>query len=191
MSRTKRAKTKASADTTPLRVSASTGISHFVRQPREGLLQLLPAMFSLWAGAATGPIFIVIGTVILLSGQWAGALFAAVGALGLLIFVLMMVFTKRVEFDRDSGTWSLRRGGTTRYRPLDSIVAVQVIDGGWHGGVDHGKYFTYQLNLVIADPDEPRLNLTNVSNWEATWTIGSQLSEFLGVELLDQVSRSE
>lgn len=148
-------------------------------------------MFGLWTGAGTGLVFGIIGTAVWLSGEWAGALCFAIGALCFLFFVLMIVFTQRVEFDREAGTWSMRRGGWTRYRPLDCIQAVQLIDGGWHGGVDHGKYFTYQLNLVLDDAEQPRLNLTNVSNWDATWAIGSQLSEFLGVELLDQVSRTE
>jgi hypothetical protein len=147
-------------------------------------------MFPLWAGAATGLVFILIGAAIWLSGEWAGAVFAGIGALCFLLFVLMVVFTKRVEFDRDSGSWSVRRGGT-RYRPLKCITAVQLIDGSWHGGSEGARFFTYQLNLVLDDPDEPRLNLTNVSNWEATWQIGWQLSEFLGVELLDQVTRDE
>lgn len=179
------------ADTTPLRVAASTGTSHTLRRLADHLLVIRPILFFPLLGVFVGVVFTLIGAGILFTaGHMAGGFIGGIGVIITVAFALLTLLTRRFEFDRQAGEWRvLRRIGSGRRYPLEQIRAVQLIPGGWHGG--HGnrpQFYTYQCNLVLADPDRPRLNLTNVSNWEATWRIGSDLADFLGVRLLDEVS---
>jgi len=83
----------------------------------------------------------------------------------------------------------------TRRRPLAEIIAVQIIEGGWHTAKgQHGMritYFTYQLNLILDDESVPRWNLTNHAHWDSTWQSGRDLADFLNVPFMDQVSEEE
>ena len=82
-------------------------------------------------------------------------------------------------------------------RPISDVIAVQFIDGGWHTPTRQGSdppsapYFTYQVNLVLDDEDEPRVNLTYHSNWQASWETAAGLAEFLDVPLFDEASEEQ
>jgi hypothetical protein len=52
-------------------------------------------------------------------------------------------------------------------------------------------FHTYQLNLVLDDANQPRLNLSNHSDRDWTWETGQELAEFLEVPFLDQVVPKE
>ena len=87
--------------------------------------------------------------------------------------------------------------GTTE-RPLAAVVAVQLIQGDWHkikgnpaAGQPGRSYFTYQVNLVQDDEDEPRVNLTNHAHWEASYETAASLAEFLDVPLWDEASEGD
>ena len=54
-----------------------------------------------------------------------------------------------------------------------------------------GERVSYQLNLVMADAYEDRLNITEDSDLGFTRQAGQQVADFLGVPLLDQIADSE
>jgi hypothetical protein len=177
------------ADRTPLRAAASTGISHALRQPHDRLMRLTPIYFFPVLGGVFGLMFLLVGVGIYIKSGHSGGLFVGgIGAVVAIMFSLIALLTQRFEFNRDGKLMIVRRLGSSRRYPLERVRAVQLIQGGWHGRGTQPKFFTYQLNVVLDDPDRPRMNLTNTSNWEATWRMGSELAAFLGVPLLDDVS---
>ena len=178
------------ADTTPLRAIASTGISHvLVSRPEDRTIVVKPIVFFTWVGSVLGLTLLFTGTAIsIASGNPAGLFVAGIGILIVFAFLLIALFQARVEFDCARGLMLVKRLGMRRRHSLERVKAVQLIEGGWHTSANRPPFFTYQLNLVLDDPDVPRLNLTNASNWNATWTMGSELADFLGVRFQDQVS---
>jgi hypothetical protein len=98
----------------------------------------------------------------------------------------------RHRFDASDGWWTVRHFWRTRRRPLDQIVAVQMIDAGWFGtkfneGLDGDtrvKFLSYQLNLVLDDPNEPRAFVTYNSDFTDMARKAKILADFLGVPLL-------
>ena len=192
----KRRKVEATAltngiDTRPLRALASTGTSHALRRPDDRLLTLTPISFVPLVGGLFGLVILLVGGGIYLTSGHPGGLFVGgIGAVFALAFLLIVLTARRFEFDRERGLIRVRRLGLRRCYPLERVRAIQLVPGGWHGSGTRPKFFTYQLNVVFDDADRPRMNLTNHSNWEATWRAGSALAEFLGVPLLDEVSGS-
>jgi hypothetical protein len=179
----------AKADTTPLRVPASTGIGHCLRQPGEYRLEIRPVRFFPILGGAVGLVLALVGVgVVSGSGHPGGWFVGGIGAVAAVACSLIVLLGRRFEFDRRAAVWWVRRLGSGHHYPLDEIRAVQLIHGGWYGGGDRPRFNTYQLNLVLGDPDRPRVNVTNTANWEATWGMASALSDFLGVPLQDEVS---
>ncbi|MEX2140105.1 MAG: hypothetical protein WD894_12640 [Pirellulales bacterium] len=120
--------------------------------------------------------FVAVGLPLL----WGGA----VGLMG------VWLFGPRYRFDASDGWMTVRHFWRTRRRPLAQIVAVQMIDSGWfgtrHGGlnVDKVKFFSYQLNLVLDDPNEPRVFVTYNSDFTDMARKAKILADFLGVPLL-------
>jgi hypothetical protein len=125
---------------------------------------------------------------LLSSGHPAGWFVGGIGALYLVVFSLIALLSRRFAFDRGAAVLQVRRLGSNRRFPLDHISAVQLIHGGWHGGHDRPSFNTYQLNLVGGGADRPRMNVTNMANWEASWGIAWELAKFLNVPLQDEVT---
>jgi hypothetical protein len=98
----------------------------------------------------------------------------------------------RYRFDVSDGWMTVRHFWRTRRRPLREIVAVQMIDAGWFGtkfteGLDVDRpvrFLSYQLNLVLDDPNEPRLFVTYNSDFTDMARKAKILADFLGVPLL-------
>jgi hypothetical protein len=177
------------ADTTPLRAAASTGISHALLRPHDRLMILKPILFFPLLGGSVGLALLVVGLCTYLSsGHPASFFIGGIGSVFVVVFSLIALLSRRFEFDCEGRSMRIRRFGKTRRIPLAQVRAVQMIQGGWHGSGARPQFFSYQLNVVLDDPNRPRINLTNTSNWEATWKAGSELAEFLGVPLLDEVS---
>lgn len=189
---------KVHVETTPLPVGGSNFRDKTLVRPRERVLVLKPsrgmrlvAVLFLLLGAVP----LALGTAFLLQrrfepvGNWVllgfGVVFSVSG-------LLLLLLPRRLEFDLDRGQLTQRRCGFARRRPLTDVLAVQLINGGWHTSRNpHGgqtSYFTYQLNLVLDDDRQPRLNLTNHTDWDSTWRSASDLAAFLGVTLMDHVS---
>ena len=70
-------------------------------------------------------------------------------------------------------------------RPLADILAVQLLNGGYHQGDDGPGYPCWQVNLLVDDEAEPRWNLTNDANRAAARQHAARPAGFLGVPLLD------
>ncbi len=178
------------AETTPLAVLAQTGTSHVLTRANGELLSLRPRTFFPLVGMIFGGGTLALGGYVVWQGNTAGYFIGVVGGVFVAVFLLLMAFTRRMDFDRTRGELVLRRLWSWRTIPLTSIQAVQLIEGGWQGGGSSQTppFFTYQANLVLNNPDEPRLNMTNTSNWDATWTLASEVSEFLSVPLVNEVA---
>ncbi len=113
-----------------------------------------------------------------------------VGGVFLVIGLVMVAASRRVVFDREEGVVHFRSLVRTEPRPLDEILAVQVVEGGYHPGSNGGGggYTSYQLNLVRDGETVSRLGLSNHSDRDWTAETGVTLAEFLGVPLLSTVA---
>ena len=117
----------------------------------------------------------------------AGLLLLWGGVLGLMG---VWLFGPRYRFDSSDGWLTVRHFWRTRRRPLAQIVAVQMIDAGWFGSTDSGpdstavKFRSHQLNLVLDDPDEPRMFVAYNHDFTDMARKAKLLADFLGVPLL-------
>lgn len=140
------------------------------------LLGLLGLIGSLMKPQAAD--FVAVGLFLL----WGGT----VGLMG------VWLLGPRHRFDAADGRLTIRHFWRTRRRPLRDIVAVQMIDAGWFGtrynegldGDDQVKFRSYQLNLVLDDPNEPRMFVTYNSDFTDMARKAKVLADFLGVPLL-------
>lgn len=138
--------------------------------------------------ALGGVLFFCVG-VLCLKDSFVGLVLAVPGALMIAFGVWLP--GPRYRFDVNAGEWSSRQFGITRKRPLTQILAVQVTEGGWlssgrHGGIRSstgGRYFLYQLNLVLNDPAESRRFVYSYRDVDDIVQNGRQLAEFLNVPL--------
>jgi hypothetical protein len=97
------------------------------------------------------------------------------------------------HFDRQARLLTLGRVGDKETYPLAKVLAIQLVPAGlvhefarpFRRG---GERVSYQLNLVLADTDQDRLNLTHDSDLEWARQAGAQLADFLGVPLIDQIA---
>jgi hypothetical protein len=138
-----------------------------------------------------------------------GLSFCLLFALGIFLVGVLAPhrFRRWVCFDRGNGVmtisrrpFSLRQGlQVIRSRPLKDIVCVQLLDAGWQsqnveigepgtpGSVLHRNWHSYQFNLVMDDPHEPRPNLCGHSDVKWMREAGQRLAGFLGVPLIDRL----
>lgn len=123
-----------------------------------------------------------------------GAGFIGVGLLLLWggTFTLMGVwlFGPRYRFDAADDTLTVRHFWRTRRRRLSQIIAVQVVDAGWFGNQASDfdrtdvRFRSYQLNVVLDAPDEPRLFVAYNSDLTDMARKARLLADFLTVPLL-------
>jgi hypothetical protein len=96
----------------------------------------------------------------------------------------------RYRFDASDGWLTVRHFWRTRRRPLAQIVAVQMIDAGWFGTTKESadstavKFQSYQLNLVLENPNEPRMFVAYNSDFTDMARKAKILADFLGVPLV-------
>lgn len=179
-------------DRTPLRCPGSSRRTHDLQELPDGGLRLrlrassrlLPwVMLTLTAPAA---LYVAFGPFSPPSVTFYLLLFIAVicGGNGL---VFLFLARPELRFDPSAGTVTLARFARRRVIPLGEIRAVQFVQGGWHRrpGETGGMYHTYQLNLVLPDG---RVNVSNHTDWAATYRSGERLAEVLGVPVDDGVS---
>lgn len=137
-----------------------------------GLLALIGQLMKPQAGS-----FIAVGLLLL----WGGL----VGLMG------TWLLGPRYRFDVLDGSLTIRHCWRTRRLPLAQILAVQMVDAGWFGtkykeGLDGDsavRFQSYQLNLVLDDPNEPRLFVTYNSDFTDMARKAMILADFLGVPL--------
>ena len=92
-------------------------------------------------------------------------------------------------FDRQRGRLTLRRLLSIRHFPLQQILAVEVIDGGWHDPDDGAAYRTTELTLVLENAFARRLYLTNHADDRVTLAMAREIADFLNIPLRDDVKR--
>jgi hypothetical protein len=139
------------------------------------------------------------GLVPLLGGGCSTWLFVGLACLSvfwLLLWDFSVLFgAGRVRFDADLGWMTFGTTWARQQRPLTDIVAVQLLSEvvPEPPPPDDEKppkataTTRYQMNLVLDDPDMPRLNLAD--HGERAWTrqAGKRLADFLAVPLIDQI----
>lgn len=141
-----------------------------------------------------------------------GVLILVIGSLLMLALLFSGIVAPRgfhrwVRFDRRAELMTISRRPfgfrgelqVIRSRPLRDIVCIQLLyagrqhdiieigEPGTPGSVIYKNYRSYQLNLVMNDSEEPRLNLC--SHCDVKWMreAGQRLAGFLGVELIAQL----
>jgi hypothetical protein len=142
-------------------------------------------VWSAWLGLAAGGAG--------LQGQATWLLIVLLGALSQFSLLLKPLLLYRDHFDRQAGLLTLGWVGLKGTHPLAKVLAVQLVPGGL---VDKapapfgrgGERVSYQLNLVMADTYQDRLNLTNDSDLKWTRQAGQQVADFLGVPVIDQIA---
>jgi hypothetical protein len=112
------------------------------------------------------------------------AIFLAGGIAFLLSGVYLYRNVGLVRFDRASAELSIRRLVGSAVRPLADVVGVQFISGGMHSS-DDGDFETFQINLVLADPRQRRLNVVEATDGPVTRQTAHALAAFLQVPLCE------
>ena len=108
--------------------------------------------------------------------------------------LLILFGTSGLVLDRKTGRlhYVPNQKWRSARRPLTDIIAVQFIRGEMHSAVvaSEQPYRTYQLNLVLDDPAEPRINLCD--HTDVAWQLetGREIAHFLDRPIIDQVSDS-
>jgi hypothetical protein len=98
-------------------------------------------------------------------------------AIGLASWILPL----RFEFDTAAGRLRMSRPGARRQRPLRDVLALQLLE------IPKSRRMgiTYQLNLVLDDERQPRVNLSNHTDRDFTREVARELQWRLGVPLLE------
>ena len=131
---------------------------------------------------------------------WAGlrqsaalVIIVLLGALSQLSAFFKPLLLHRDRFDRQAGLLTLGWFGRKGTHPLAKVLAVQLVPGGLvvktPGPFGRGgERVSYQLNLVMADANQDRLNLTDDSDLKWTRHAGQRVADFLGVPVIDQIA---
>jgi hypothetical protein len=178
---------------TPLEGKGANFKTTILVQPRPDCLEVQPSFCAklfcvIWVGfCLVGAVVMVtiavkVGLLLLLFAIPFELAFAGVG-------IWLWRNQCRYEFDAATGLLTCQRGRVRRELPLSSIRAVQVLYV-YHDGSEN-SYAGWQLNLVLKNSEEPRLNLSDHTNKKSTLDDARRLSEFLGVPFLDHSAAKE
>jgi hypothetical protein len=110
---------------------------------------------------------------------------------GMFLFSVRRLLIYWNQFDKRAGLLTRGWVSVNETYPLEKILAVQLIPGGLIAKTSDlrgGECVSYQLNLVMADVYEDRLNLTDIADLEWTRLAGQQVADFLGVPVIDQIA---
>ena len=94
---------------------------------------------------------------------------------------------RRCLFDSRAGELTIRQFARTRRRPLTDILAVQVVKAGRFGSNSsegNESFVSYQINVMLDDPNEPRLFVAFHRDQPDLAEKAKQLADFLNVPLL-------
>jgi hypothetical protein len=190
----------------PLKVQFSGLHSKFtLSQPEPGQLRLLPNVVGrvmAWFLCLLGSPLLVLAllaVVMLLSGRKVGRFDQFEQVMGIFILLVfgvplsfggVVLLGRRFGFDSRTGEMTIRYFWRTRCRPLANIVAVQVLNGGAFGS-GAKRIFSYQLNLVLDDPSEPRLFVAYNCDEADMLKKSKLLADFLRVPLLVDLTGQE
>jgi hypothetical protein len=153
---------------------------------RFGTAARLGGIVSLAAGFALGTfVFLMVDDALGPGGFDGFVLIHGAGAATLLFSGFYLLFDLgRTSFDRAAGEWTAHHLTGSVTRPLQDILAIQLISGGMQKSED-GQYETFQLNLVVHDDGAPRQNLIEHRELRGVQTMARQLADFLSIPLLD------
>ena len=108
---------------------------------------------------------------------------------------MSLVHLPRFCFDRDAGQlvyrtpWALPHPKFFLHTmPLDRIVGLQIIRGTPKTYDDGDAFQTYQLNLLLDDTTQPRLNMTDHVDLACTQRHGREIADYLSIPLFDLVA---
>jgi hypothetical protein len=110
-----------------------------------------------------------------------------IGGLGIIRLWFRQAVLSRVTFDKQAGLLLLGWKGRRGRRPLSAVIGVHVMKTcKQFGNTEHnfGSVTLHQMNLILDDTDERRLNVVTVDPSTAR-TIAKQVADFLGVPVLD------
>ena len=110
---------------------------------------------------------------------------------GIMLVVGNWLLGPRYRFDTATAQLlTVRHFWRTRRLPLANILAVQVIHAGWFGSgsdeSDGEDFASYQMNLILDNPNEPRLFVAYNYDLADLVTKAKLLADFLGVPLLEK-----
>jgi hypothetical protein len=122
----------------------------------------------------------------------AAAILVVLFPVGLLsVFWYRKVLLPRVAFDQEAGQLVLGWRGLRGRRPLSSVLGVQVMETRkqYDGAGPNSPALTmYQVNLILDDPAERRLNVFTCDPLTAR-RHARTIADFLGVPVLDSAAR--
>ncbi|HVS39639.1 MAG TPA: hypothetical protein VMS17_29045 [Gemmataceae bacterium] len=100
------------------------------------------------------------------------------------------ILLPRVRFDKAMQTLTLGWWGLRGRRPLASVLGVQVMQTRKHFNPQFGVHFLtlYQMNLILDDPAERRLNVLTCDA-ETARSMARTVADFLGVPVLDSAPK--
>jgi hypothetical protein len=198
-------------DEWPLAYSVEERCSVAVNHPRVDVLVIEPKRRTgagLIVQSTVGFFGVAVPTVLLALdvSVWLSVLIGLLFLSYLLVMVRGQLSNLRwIRFDRRAGTLTIERKVGFRRRPctertcsLKAIRAVQLLYNGRHSVTEpqgsgeqqttsYREFFGYELNLVLDDPPQPRLNLFSISDWQWIRQTGHLLGEFLAVPVLDKL----
>ena len=190
----------------PLKVQFSGSHSKFsLSQPEPDQLRLLPNLGDrvlAWFLCVLGwPLLILalLALLALLSGRTFGRFDQFEQVMGIFVLLVfgvplsvggVVLLGRRFRFDHRTGEMTIRHFWRTRRRPLADIVAVQMINGGTFGS-SAVRVISYQLNLVLDDPSEPRLFVAYNCDQADMGKKAKLLADFLRVPLWVEIQFGE
>jgi hypothetical protein len=159
--------------------SASVILSPVVVEPKPDVLIIRPHFLNGPIGRywkMLTPTIVFMGLLVAANGGALDGFNVAFGIslAGLVICMSLSLFQHwRVVFDRARGELMVRRPGIRAApRPLESVKAVEVVDGPQHA-----------LNLLLDDINQPRLNLASDPDGALVRRVAERVASFLGVPL--------
>jgi hypothetical protein len=199
-------------DEWPLARSVEERRSVEVKRAGEDLLTIEPKKRAA-AGTVMKAILIFLGGTVLaviaagFEVPWWLAALIGLAVLSLLLLLVrgQLSGLRWLRFDRQAGQLVIeRRIGFRRVPrvqctyPLNAIQAIQLLYNGRHSvtepegagerqTISYREFFGYELNLVLDDPQMPRLNLFSISDWQWIRESGHALGAFLGVPVIDKL----
>jgi hypothetical protein len=199
-------------DEWPLARSVEEHRSVELRQPSPDLLVIEPQRRAGTVSAVQGVAIFLGGAMPSLMAlafdvpAWAAALIGVL-TVALLVVLVSGIFRslRRIRFDRPSGLLVIERrtGFRHDYRPeksypLQVIQAVQLLYNGRHSvtepqgqgerqTISCREFWGYELNLILDDPQTPRLILFSLTDWQWLRQAGQAIGDLLAVPVIDKL----
>ncbi len=172
-------KRPADVDPTPLPATPASFRTSHVHHSDLGRLRFTPNLgWALWF--LTGSLSAAAGVSLLGAAGWsvqeAGVVLLLLSLFFGLVVGARLLGVRSFTFDSNAREVRYRLMFARRRRPLDAVVAVQLLPGVVYSDDEAGDHQQYQLNLVLDDAETPRLNVSNHPDLAWTRASGRKLS---------------